>query len=248
RLAKPKDPVKTYTVEQLLTWVRGKNARDWRISWFEAQLAFAQGDLSRAQGICEGIAQEIPGEIAPKLALGVVQEKLGNLDEALRYYDLVSTVSPSYTGAAFGLGRVLAARHDRAGAVKAYLRVPATSNRYLAALTDLVRVILDPAVAPVGKDEILQAADVLGRMRVDDTLLEPHQIAANLCCTAAELVEKGSVRFSNGETFLGTRGAPRELRRRAETEFRSCARIANDQAARVAFVDQANAVRPRTLF
>ncbi|HEX5417486.1 MAG TPA: protein kinase, partial [Chloroflexota bacterium] len=51
RAAKLKETGKNYSVEQILARARETNARDWRVSWFEAQLAFARGDLARARGV-----------------------------------------------------------------------------------------------------------------------------------------------------------------------------------------------------
>ena len=46
--------------------------------------------------------------------------------------------------------------------------------------------------------------------------------------------------------LLGTAGDERSLRRAQEGELRAAARLAGDPARRVALVDEANAVRPRT--
>lgn len=49
----------------------------------------------------------------------------------MQMYDLVSRTDPSYTSAAFGLARYLAAIGKRNDAVAALERIPATSNLYV---------------------------------------------------------------------------------------------------------------------
>ncbi len=61
---------------------------------------------------------------------------------------------------------------------------------------------------------------------------------------AARQAEAGALQPA---PLLGVAGTARALRQRAEAALRACARLSGSPAARVAYVDRANAARPRTL-
>src|SRR5690606_8000951 len=77
--------------------------------------ALATGDHEGAALAFDAIYDAFPGEIAPKLALGLCAEVLGQLDNAAEYYRLVWSTDPSHVSAAFGLARVRFAAGDRRG-------------------------------------------------------------------------------------------------------------------------------------
>src|SRR5262249_16178282 len=187
----------------------------------------------------------LPGELAPKLALGHAYTLAGDLDRAILYYDLVSRTDPIVTGAAFGLARCLAQRGDRAGAVAAYERVPGSSNRYPSALLARGQVLLDGAQP--GVEELTRAAAAVEALAGTLDGLPLHQLSAHLLCTAAELVEARAAQFGASSQLLGVPVQAFHLRLAAERELRACARFATDPAAKIRFVDEANRVRPLTL-
>jgi serine/threonine-protein kinase PknG len=164
----------------------------------------------------------------------------------VRYYDLVSRADPSYTSAAFGLARCLEQKGDRDGAVAAYGRVPATSNRYAAAQIAVARALLsDGASAP----ELAQASEAIERLDGVVEGLELQQVSADLLCRAAELIEVGAVQPEEGGIrILGASLLPSPLRLAAERALRTCARYATGRNEKVRFIDEANRARPLTLF
>ena len=85
----------------------------------------------------------IPGELAPKLALGFASEGAGRFDEAARWFDIVSRTDPSFTTAAFGLARCRLACGDRVGAIEAFNRVPAASIASVDAQVAKAETLLD---------------------------------------------------------------------------------------------------------
>src|SRR5262249_26475746 len=127
---------------------------DWRLDWYRGRLLLGQGKAREAIAAFQAVYDELPGELAPKLALGHAYTLARELDRAIHYYDLVSRTDPVVTGAAFGLARCLAQRGDRAGAVAAYERVPGSSNRYASALLALAQVLLDTDGAQPGVAEL----------------------------------------------------------------------------------------------
>jgi hypothetical protein len=72
-------------------------------------------------------------------------------------------------------------------------------------------------------------------------------VSADFFRVAAELFENG-LKGPSTEQLLGVAASPDALRAAAERELRACARYAPNREARVTFVDQANQVRPRTVW
>ncbi|BCL30593.1 serine/threonine protein kinase [Streptomyces aurantiacus] len=120
---------------------------DWRVVWYRGVAALATGDHEVAALSFDAIYDAFPGEPAPKLALGLCAEVLGQLDNAAEYYRLVWTTDPSYVSAAFGLARVQLAAGDRPGAVRSLESVPEASIHYTAARVAAVRARLRQRLA-----------------------------------------------------------------------------------------------------
>lgn len=136
--------------EQSLAQLRSDHGDDWRVVWYRglSQLALAGAASSQAQTrpLVEAAAEAFdavydafPGEAAPKLALGICAELLGNHDDAAEFYRLVWTTDHGYVSAAFGLARVCLAGGDRAGAVAALESIPEVSTHYTAARIAAIR-------------------------------------------------------------------------------------------------------------
>ncbi|MFI1413711.1 tetratricopeptide repeat protein [Streptomyces sp. NPDC020707] len=120
---------------------------DWRVVWYRGVAALAAGDHEVAAVSFDAIYDAFPGEPAPKLALGLCAEVLGQLDNAAEYYRLVWITDPSYVSAAFGLARVQLAAGDRTGAVRTLESVPESSIHYTAARVAAVRARLRQRLA-----------------------------------------------------------------------------------------------------
>lgn len=107
--------------------------------WYRGVAALATGEHETAALSFDAIYDAFPGEPAPKLALGLCAEVLGQLDNAGEYYRLVWTTDPSYVSSAFGLARVQLAAGDRRGSVRTLESVPESSIHYTAARVAAVR-------------------------------------------------------------------------------------------------------------
>jgi serine/threonine-protein kinase PknG len=234
--------------DELLARVQSAGPYDWRPAWYRGRLLLAQDRPQEAVAAFQSVYDELPGELAPKLALGYAHEMAGDLDHAMRYYHLVSRVDPSLTSAAFGLARCLEIRGDRDGAVAAYERVPATSSRHPAAQIGIARVLLGSDGARPGAADLVRASAAIEGLREHLDGLERHQLCAQLLQAAAASVEAATVPADESIQVLGIPLLAKPLRLGAERELRACARFATEHAARIRFVDEANRVRPRTLF
>lgn len=235
--------------EQRLTRLdAGGGPADWQIAWYRGQLRLAQGRAHEALAAFQAVHDEIPGELAPKLALARAYELLGDGERALYYYDLVSRADPAYTSAAFGVARCLRQRGDRDGAAAAFQRVPTSSSRYARAQVGLVQTLLAPQPGPPGLAELSRASAAIEGLGDSISGLERHQLGAQVLRQAAALVEARAIAPSPSVQILKTPLLANRLRLGAEQELRACARFVNQRAEKIRLIDEANRVRPLTVF
>ena len=91
--------------------------------------ALAADDAAGAQAAFNAVYGQVPGELAPKLALALACETSGELDVAESLYATCARTDANYIApAAFGLARIRAARGDLDGALAALDLVPPTSR------------------------------------------------------------------------------------------------------------------------
>ena len=116
---------------------------DWRLDWHQGLLALTRDHVTAAWAHFDRVYAAIPGEYAPKLALGHCAERLGHEHEALTFYEAVRLRNPSLGSAAFGAARARLARDGeraREEAVRALDAVPQHSRHRTAARTAAVRI------------------------------------------------------------------------------------------------------------
>ncbi len=194
----------------------------------------------------EAVYDELPGEIAPKLALAVSAEAVGDYFKASRLYELVWRTDHSYVSAAFGLARVYLAQGGRRSAIEVLESVPASSTHHVAAQVAAIKIKTQFVDGPhqLTEAELVQAAEQLDRLDLD--VERRTRLEAEVLEAAFEWLRSGQ-RPNQGGTILGTPLAERDLRFALERRYRTLARLADDSQTRIALVDRANAVRPRTL-
>ncbi|MFD3520031.1 tetratricopeptide repeat protein [Streptomyces sp. NPDC058653] len=120
---------------------------DWRLRWHEGLLHLARDDVKSALLSFDQVYAAIPGEYAPKLALGYCHEVLGRPREAMVFYGAVWKRNHALGGAAFGLARIHLAEGDSRLALGQLEAVPADSRHRTAARTGMARI---HAEAPAG--------------------------------------------------------------------------------------------------
>jgi serine/threonine-protein kinase PknG len=220
---------------------------DWRVAWYNGLRDLAargQAGAQIAQGAFSAVFDELPGELAPKLALAFAAEAAGDLTTAGRYFRLVWTIDRSFISAAFGMARTCLAAGDRPGAIAALAAVPAASSHHAAAQIAAVRILVSgDSRAGVTGDELRQADGQLGRLAVDD--LRRQQLTVEILRAALDWCASGQP--PGGAPILGCEPNTRAVRFGLERSYRALARLTPDQARRVELVDLANAIRPRTL-
>lgn len=230
---------------------------DWRVVWYRGVAALATGDHTNAALSFDAIYDAFPGEPAPKLALGVCAEVLGQLDNAAEYYRLVWSTDPSYVSAAFGLARVQLAAGDRSGAVRTLESVPESSIHYTAARVAAVRSRLRGRTAqgangdPLLHDLTAAAGQVEALDAFGLDAVRREQLSTEVLGTALDWVLSG--RQGSGPpqgpvrtVVLGSDLDERGLRLGLERSYRTLARLAQRGEERIELVERANRYRPRT--
>ncbi|MFF0554522.1 tetratricopeptide repeat protein [Streptomyces sp. NPDC004266] len=223
---------------------------DWRVVWYRGVASLVTGDREHAALAFDAVYDAFPGEPAPKLALGICAEVLGQLDNAAEYYRLVWATDPGFVSAAFGLARVRLAAGDRGGAVQALESVPEASIHYTAARVAAVRARLRrrPAHEPLGADLTAAAAQVSALQGFGLDAVRRERLSTEVLGTALDWVLSGSPGAApgGGALLLGSELDERGLRFGLERSYRVLARLAQRGEERIELVERANRFRPRT--
>ena len=215
---------------------------EWRAVWVQALGALEREDFGAAQSAFNAVYGQVPGELAPKLGLAHASEKAGDDAVAENLYIACARTDATYVPmAAFGLARIRAARGDIDGAVAAYRLVSQQSSAYRTAQGALAELL---AKSQRGLPDLAEAMRTL-----DGTSLTPRRRAevttqiyrAALVTVARDGAQKALLIGSHPAT------EPR-LRVGLESSLRDLARYTPDLDERVALVDEANAVRPWSLW
>jgi len=233
--------------EAVLVQAEHKDPYDWRVIWYRGASFLAQKKYADAQAAFETCYAELPGDLAPKLAIALAAEHDGQIDRALSLYNIVSVTDPSYATAAFGLARCLVKSGKRTEAVQALKRIPQSSSLFTEAQkTTALTLIQSDAASNVlpNESELAQAAKVVETMALAG--MEGVRLVVSVLSTAVDLVSGKKVPANTGVTLLGQPLVERDLRFGLEKAYRDMARLETDPAKKIALIDQANAVRPRT--
>ncbi|MDQ1378715.1 MAG: serine/threonine-protein kinase PknG [Acidimicrobiaceae bacterium] len=233
--------------EEILGRLQADDPGDWRVWWTRGLSAIDQGDTAGAWAAFDWVYGNLPGELAPKLALAVTAELGGAPERALPWYDAVSRTDAGFTTASFGLARCRLAGGDRVGAVEAYNRVPEGSSSYLDAQLSAARALIEvdgttaPELSDLGRAEATVAhLKLTGEQRAS--------LTRELYEAALQLLRTGRIHPDPSVTLLGEPVTEVRLRLGLERAYRALARLSATPEDRITLIDQANQVRPRTLW
>ncbi|MCY7322374.1 MAG: serine/threonine-protein kinase PknG, partial [Phormidesmis sp. CAN_BIN36] len=174
-----------------LAEVEAKDPWDWRVLWYRGRSLMAQGKFKEAQSAFDQVYFDLPGELAPKLALALSAEQAKNYPLAIKMYDLVSRTDPGYVSAAFGLARCLSATGDRQGAVAALERVPPSSSLFTRSRVEVARTLINRDRAAPGASELKAASVAIEALTLDG--VERHRLTQQVLETALHLVTTKAV-------------------------------------------------------
>ncbi|WP_347354005.1 tetratricopeptide repeat protein [Intrasporangium sp.] len=214
---------------------------EWRAVWVQGLSALQRGDFRAAQASFNAVYGQVPGELAPKLALAHACEKAGDDGVAEGLYVACARTDAAYVPmAAFGLARIRAARSDVEGAVAAYRLVPPESSSYRTARSGLAELL---ARANRSLADLAEAMDMMG-----DTAMAPRHRAEVTTLIYREALARVARSGSAPQSLVGGRKATvPQLRLGLEQSLRDLAAHTPDLGERVRLVDEANTIRPWSL-
>jgi serine/threonine-protein kinase PknG len=230
--------------KKILDQLHAEDQFDWRISWYMGKSLLAQNNGQGARMELGKVYFEMPGEIAPKLAIAYAAEISGDYEEAARYYKRVSKVDPNQTTACFGLSRCLSKKNDINGAMEALAAVPAQHSLFNQARIALAKLLLHDEKG-LNKSLIEKAAETIESISVEGGVV--HHLAGRLLASTVSLITSGKVKEDRTSQLLGHQMHSIALRKGAEEEFRQAARYAASHIEKIMWIDMANAIRPQTL-
>jgi serine/threonine-protein kinase PknG len=240
------------TAQATLADLSSSPQADWRVAWYGGLCELAGGKPDRARAAFSAVYDELPGELAPKLALAFAAEAAGGeagLLAARYYFQLVWTIDRSYVSAGFGTARAYLASGDRVSAIAAVAAVPETSSHHAAAQIAAVRLLVAGG-GGLSVADLHQADQRLVRLSLEDNDPRRHQLAVEILRAALDWVSDGTATpqrasaQSAAERILGYEPNERALRFGLERGYRALATLMPER--RVELVDMANSVRPRT--
>lgn len=241
------------TALEALRHVEEERPDDWRVVWYRGVSSLVTGDHEGAALAFDAVYDAFPGEPAPKLALGLCAEVLGQPDNAAEYYRLVWATDPACVSAAFGLARVRLATGDRRGAVRTLESVPESSIHYTAARVAAVRARLRQRTPTAGDGPFLEdLSAAAGQVEALDAYgLDParrEQLSVEVLGCALDWVLSGGRGCAPAarRVLLGSELDERGLRFGLERSYRMLARLARGGEERIDLVERANRYRPRT--
>jgi serine/threonine-protein kinase PknG len=228
-------------VEQIVNDMLIEDPWEWRAVWVAGLSALDAGDFASAQSSFNAVYGQVPGELAPKLALALACERGGEGVIAEGLYQTCASTDANYVAAAaFGMARIRAARGDVLSAVQALDLVPSTSRSYPEARRLRARQLYESGD---GLPALARAMDSISGVRLDPR--EQSELTAQILERAIAEVDKNG---SKSEVKIGPYSADDEtLRDGLESTYRQLAGIETDQQRRYALVDKANAVRRWTV-
>ena len=245
------------SAEQLLAENEHRRATEWRLTWYVGVIDLLKGDPVGAYPKFQQVLTAMPGENGPKLALAATAELIldvcpeGDRSRWARssehFYRTVWSVDRSVISSAFGLARQLQRRGEVAAAITELDRVPPNS-RY-SALANLTSILLLCHGRPLEETEESHLREAA--RRVNSLPPGEHrvfQIRLTVLTTALDWILLPDNEPSPSPLMRGIPFTEFGLRTGAETVLRTLARSTETRQQRFRLVDQANRIRPRTLF
>ena len=216
---------------------------EWRASWISGLAALARDDAPAAQLAFNAVYGQVPGELAPKLALALACENGGQPDVAELLYLTVLRTDANYTApAAFGLARIRAARHgtgtgnDFGDAIAALNMVPSTSRSFVAARRQRANLLIESGG---GLDTLSAALDSVASITLDPR----DRAGLRVEVLSAALADVNSTGPQPSIQVGGVPAEPPALRDGLERAYRDLAQLTEQRDEKIRLVDEANKVR-----
>lgn len=217
---------------------------DWRLAWYSGEAALLERDFRRAADDFRLIMELLPGELAPKLALAATAEMQGAGPDAARYYETVWRTDRGFVSAAFGLARQRVAAGDRNSAIRVLDQVAPTSAHHTAAAAAAIELLLDGAnPKDVGEPTLVDAGKRASALNLD-SIAKRADVRIRVLGAALDWLAAGHQ--PTAPRLLGADFHEPGLRLGLEECYRQLARVSSGTWDRIALVEKANTIRPRT--
>jgi serine/threonine-protein kinase PknG len=230
------------TADSTVAAILAEDPWEWRAIWVAGLAALARNDAAAAQAAFNAVYGQVPGELAPKLALALACETGGQPDVAEQLYLACLRTDANYTApAAFGLARIRSQRHqsglgELGEAIDALDMVPTTSRSFVSARRQRAALLVSSGA---GLDALSAAWDSVATVTLD-----PHDRAGlRVEVLAAALSDVSSAGPQPAVHIGGVVAEPPSLRDGLEQAYRDLAGLTEVGDERIRLVDEANRVR-----
>jgi serine/threonine-protein kinase PknG len=231
--------------EKLLSKLAAEDEFDWRVKWYRGKALLAQNNGALAKNQFDQVYFEMPGETAPKLAIGYCAEQCGDIEEAISFYSRVSKIDPSNTTACFGLSRCFMKMKDIKGAADALNLIPVSHSIHSESRIALAKVLMSDENSLT--EEILeQLSKTIASITAEGGIV--HQLTAKALNSAVNMITLKKLKENNAAKLFGYSLSEYQIRLGAEAEYRKAARYAATPEEKIKLINLANSVRPVTLF
>ncbi len=228
-------------VDRVVTEMLTADPWEWRAVWMSGLAAMTREDFTGAQSAFNAVYGQVPGELAPKLALALACERSTELDVAESLYTTCARTDANYIApSAFGLARIRSGRADLDGAISALDLVPPTSRAFTEARRERAGQL---AASGRGLPALSEA------MRSVESLTIDARDRATLLVGVLD-VALDDVRTNGARPEIEIAGVPAAepaLRQGLEAGYRELAGYAEVREEKVRLVDKANTVRNWTM-
>ncbi|PXX06329.1 serine/threonine-protein kinase [Mycolicibacterium moriokaense] len=217
---------------------------DWRLPWYRGQCSLLDGEFDDAAADFDKVLAILPGELGPKLAIAATAELRKAHEQATRYYETIWRTEHSYYSAAFGLARQRVRAGDRANAIAVLDEIPASSAHFTAAGAAAIEILLDCRTQEdVDEQTLVDAGNRAEALTLEST---EKRVTIRLQVLAAALDWLQGGNESTVARLLGTDFDEPGIRMGMDRCYRELARGTANTWERIALVEKANAIRPRT--
>jgi serine/threonine-protein kinase PknG len=129
--------------------------------------------------------------------------------------------------------------------VAALERVPQTSNLFTRSRVEVARTLINTNHSEPGMEELKQASTAIEMLALEG--MEQYRLTRQVLETALNMITSQTLTPASSITILSTPLEEVNLRKGLEKSLRAMAHLATGDE-KIRLVDEANRVRPRTLF
>jgi serine/threonine-protein kinase PknG len=212
---------------------------EWRAAWYLGLAALRDDDPDTAQDAFNAVYGQVPGELAPKLALALACETGDEpaLAEAL-YLTCLRTDAHYIAAAAFGLARVRTDQGALDDAVAALELVPPTSRSFVPARQRRAQLLIEHGDDLSRLDDALQGVAGVTLPPADAVRLRIEALTAALSKVTTDGTQPGTVG--------GVPAEDRPLREALDKNLRVLVTLTENPREKVILIDRARSLRPWT--